>query len=255
MGLHRAGFEVVGWDIKQGLSYPFKRHIGNALDADLRGFDFVWASPPCQAHSALRHCRRQKREYECFIERSREKLIAWGGPYIIENVPGAPLINPVQLCGSSFALRVRRHRIFESNLKLVGSICRHTEQGQPMDVSGTGGQRVNRQRDDHGGGCCKPHNIFEARAAIGIDWMVRSEIAQAIPPAYSEFLGRQVMAILTSAQSSAQARQAEVWPGPAAAGCWFAPCPPAVWSMSGCFLHPRQAASGSLWTGLQRTCS
>jgi DNA (cytosine-5)-methyltransferase 1 len=77
VGLHRAGFEVVGWDIKQGLSYPFERHIGNALDADLRGFDFVWASPPCQAHSALRHCRRQKREYECFIERSREKLIAW----------------------------------------------------------------------------------------------------------------------------------------------------------------------------------
>lgn len=182
MGLYRAGFEVEGWDIRQGLSYPFRRHIGDALNAHLEGFDFVWTSPPCQAHSALRHCRKEKRDYECFIDRTREKLIRWGGLYIIENVPGAPLVNPVQCCGSSFALRVRRHRLFESNVPLVGSICDHKTQGSPMDVSGTGGNRVNRRENDHGGNCNKPHNIREAQDAIGINWMCRSEIAQAIPP-------------------------------------------------------------------------
>jgi len=196
MGIHRAGFDVEGWDVKQNLSYPFKRHIGDALEADLSGFDFVWASPPCQAHSALRHCRREKKQYECFIARTREKLKAWGGLYIIENVPGAPLENPVMLCGSSFGLRVRRHRIFESNVKLSVLPCDHKTQGQPMDVSGTGGQRVNRRKDDHGGACCKPRNIQEAQAAIGIDWMCRKEIAQAIPPAFAEYLARQIMRVL-----------------------------------------------------------
>ena len=193
MGLHRAGFDVTGWDIKTGLAYPFKRRIQNALDADLSGFDFVWASPPCQAHSALRNCRPEKKEYECFIERTRAKLVAWGGPYIIENVPGAPLRDTVQLCGSAFDLRVRRHRIFESNIQLQGTACYHAHQGQPMDVSGNGGQRVNRREYDHGGGLCKPKTIREAQDAIGINWMNRAEIAQAIPPAYSAFLGRQII--------------------------------------------------------------
>ena len=197
MGLHRAGFEVVGWDVKMGLSYPFERHIGNALDADLSGFDFVWASPPCQAHSALRHLYPEK-DYECFIERTRDKLVEWGGPYIIENVPGAPLLNPVQLCGSAFGLKVRRHRIFESNILLFGVDCRHAEQGRPIDVSGTGGRRINRRPNDHGGNINKPRNVFEAQDAIGIDWMCRVEIAQAIPPAYSEYLGRQVLATCTN---------------------------------------------------------
>lgn len=178
MGLHRAGFEVVGWDRKVGLAYPFQRHICDALSANLSGFDFVWASPPCQKHCAFAHLH--KKEYECFISPVREKLKAWGGPYIIENVPGAPLLNPVQLCGSWFGLRVRRHRMFESNIALRGVDCRH------------------RRKDDHGGNCHKPHNIKEAQDAIGIDWMNRAEIAQAIPPAYSEFLGKQVLAALTA---------------------------------------------------------
>ena len=194
MGLYRAGFDVVGWDRKAGLSYPFKRHIGDAIYADLGGFDFVWASPPCQKHCAFAHLHQK--DYECFIDPIREKLKAWGGPYIIENVPGAPLFNTVQLCGSAFGLKVRRHRIFESNLPLVGVQCRHKEQGTPIDVSGTGGNRVNRRRDDHGGNCHKPRNIKEAQDAIGISWMNREEIAQAIPPAYSEYLGKQALAVL-----------------------------------------------------------
>lgn len=192
MGMHRAGFDVEGWDIKHSLSYPFTRHIGDAMDADLSGFDFVWASPPCQAHSALRHLYPQK-EYECYIARVREKLKTWGGPYIIENVPGAPLINPVQLCGSSFGLKVRRHRLFESSFPLVGLNCDHKAQGRPIDVSGNGGRRINRRPNDHGGNTNKPRNIQEAQDAIGINWMCRQEISQAIPPAFSEFLCRQVL--------------------------------------------------------------
>jgi len=195
MGLYRAGFHVVGWDRRTGLAYPFERHIGDAIDANLDGFDFVWASPPCQKHCAFAHLHQK--DYECFIDPVRQKLKAWGGPYIIENVPGAPLFDTIQLCGSAFGLKVRRHRIFESNIPLVGVECRHKEQGTPMDVSGSGGNRINRRRDDHGGNCHKPRNIKEAQDAIGINWMNREEIAQAIPPAYSEYLGKQILKIIT----------------------------------------------------------
>ena len=202
MGLHRAGFEVIGVDIAPQPQFPFEFIQTNAMDVDLRGFDFVWASPPCQAHSALRHLRLEK-DYPCFIQATRQKLQGYGGPWIIENVPGAPLKNYVQLCGSSFGLRVRRHRWFESELFFLVPQCRHDLQGQPIDVSGTGGRRINRRQNDHGGNLNKPRSIREAREAIGIDWASRYGISQAIPPAYSEFLGRQILAhmkCLTTAQ-------------------------------------------------------
>jgi DNA (cytosine-5)-methyltransferase 1 len=197
MGLSRAGFDVEGWDIKAGLSYPFKRHIGNALDADLTGFDFVWASPPCQAHTALKHVTGK--EYECYIERTREKLKAWGGLYIIENVMGAPLENPVMLCGSSFGLRVRRHRIFESNVPLTVPACNHAAQPEPIDVSGTGSAQLGERKKKTGGKCRKPKNLDEAREIMGMPWATRKEIAQAIPPAFAEYLARQIMGALTAA--------------------------------------------------------
>jgi len=128
-----------------------------------------------------------------FIPQTRAMLIESGLPYVIENVPGSPLINPIVLCGSSFGLRVRRHRLFESNIVLLGIPCRHAEQGRPIDVSGTGGRRINRRPDDHGGNTNKPRNIQEARVAIGIDWMTRKELSQAIPPAYTNFIGKQLM--------------------------------------------------------------
>lgn len=194
MGLHRAGFDVEGWDIRQGLNYPFYRHIGNALDADLSGFDFVWASPPCQKHSDL--AAVSGKEYECFIDRTREKLRKWGGPFIIENVENAPLRDPIMLCGSMFGLRVRRHRIFESNLKIVGGICRHDLCPEPIDVTGTGGRRLGQRIDGRGGNSRKPRNLEEARNVMGMPWATRWEISQAIPPTFSEFLGKQVMTFI-----------------------------------------------------------
>lgn len=202
MGLHLAGFEVKGWDVKQGLHYPFDRRIGDALDADISGFDFVWASPPCQAHSALKH--RTGKEYECYIERTREKLKAWGGPYIIENVMRAPLIKPVMLCGSSFGLRVRRHRIFESNVPLIVPACDHASQPEPIDVSGTGMFQHSERKKKTGGLGRKPKGVAEAREIMQMPWATREEIAQAIPPAYAEYLGHQIIASLQARAKKCQ---------------------------------------------------
>ena len=202
MGYHRAGFdEIVGVDIKPQPRYPFDFVQADAdkiaLDTIPTLFkefipDAIHASPPCQAHSALRHLHPEK-HYPCFLDSTRRRLIAWGRAWVIENVPGSPLRDPIQLCGSSFGLRVRRHRLFESNMRLSSLPCKHKEQGQPIDVSGTGGRRRNRRPDDHGGNTNKPRNIDEAHAAMGIDWMTRYELSQAIPPAYTEWIGRQVI--------------------------------------------------------------
>ncbi len=162
---------------------------------DLRRFDFIWASPPCQKHTTLK-ALHPEREYACFIGATRQLLSAVKVPYIIENVPGAPLLRPVMLCGSSFGLNVRRHRLFESNFHLSGAECRHAYQPRPIDVSGTGSRRRVPRADGKGGDSRKPLNLAEAQAAIGIDWMNRLEIAQAIPPAYSEFIGRQALAYI-----------------------------------------------------------
>lgn len=191
IGIHRAGFDVEGWDIKQGLTYPFLRHICDALLADLSGFDFVWASPPCQKHTALRHVAG--RDYECFINRTREKLKHWGGPYIIENVVGAPLIEPVMLCGSSFGLGVRRHRLFESNLSLTSPSCRHDLQLEPIDVSGVGYFQYSERKKKTGGKGRKPFTLNHCRLLMDMPRASRAEIAQAIPPIYAEFLCRQVI--------------------------------------------------------------
>ncbi len=192
MGVHRAGFEVEGWDIKPQPRYPFKFHLGNALGADLSGFDFVWASPPCQKHSKTASLHKHI-QHECFIERTREKLKRSGLPYIIENVMGAPLHNAGMLCGVMFGLKVFRHRKFESNQMML--FPAH----QQHDGS-TGSHRgYSTEESSRGGYICCAGNNYEPKAggkAMGIDWMIRSELSQAIPPAYSEFLCRQVVKIL-----------------------------------------------------------
>ena len=195
VGYHRAGFEVVGIDIKPQPRYPFEFHQADALTYPLDGFDVVHASPPCQAYCALRHLMPEK-IYPDLIKAVRDWIFQGSAIYIIENVPKSPLINPIQLCGSSFGLKVRRHRLFESNVYLETLPCDHKKQGRPIDVSGTGGRRINRRPDDHGGNTNKPRNIKEARGAMGIDWMTRYELSQAIPPAYTEYIGKQIIAFL-----------------------------------------------------------
>lgn len=192
MGYHRAGFDVTGVDINPQPRYPFKFIQADAMTFPLDGYDVIHASPPCQAYCALRHLYPEKR-YPDLVAWTRDRLIAAKVPFVIENVPKSPLLHPVKLCGSAFDLRVRRHRMFESNVEIHGCLCFHKRQGHPIDVSGTGGRRVNRRTNDHGGNSNKPRNLAEARESIGIDWMTRKELSQAIPPAYTEYIGKQLL--------------------------------------------------------------
>lgn len=196
MGYARAGFEVEGVDIYRQRAYPFVFHEQEALyflEQHWREYDAFAASPPCQGHSPTKYLHAGHEEIPDQVGPTREALKATGKPYIIENVPDAPLIDPIMLCGAMkelqdiYPLRVYRHRIFESNCELVRpGHLKHPESvilnGQPLEhdrwVTVAG----------HFGG------VTVARVAMGIDWMSSRQIAQAIPPAYTEFLGRQLIA-------------------------------------------------------------
>ena len=184
MGYHRAGFDVVGVDIKPQPHFPFAFVQADALAPpfDLSDFDVIHASPPCQAFTTLKSLTGK--DYPDLIAETRKCLS--GSLHVIENVAGAPLYFPVRVCGSSLGLGVRRHRYFESNAILWATDCDHPHQPRPIDVTGLGGP---------GGRHRKPQNVEHARKVMGIDWMSRAELSQAIPPAYTEFIGRQLLEI------------------------------------------------------------
>jgi len=189
VGLQRAGFEVEGWDIKPQPRYPFTFHHGDALEADLCGFDFVWASPPCQKFSNGTLSQRMSgKTYPDLIDATRKKLEASNIPFVIENVPGAPIRSDIVLCGSMFGLRLVRHRWFECSLPMfqLQPDCSHDENA----VCVCGHNTPSWSRAKNGG---KNHTIKEKHLAMGIDWMNRNELAQAIPPAYSEYIGGAAM--------------------------------------------------------------
>jgi DNA (cytosine-5)-methyltransferase 1 len=196
-GYADAGFEVTGVDIKKQKRYPYTFIQADCLelmqDLDfLRSFDAIAASPPCQTHSRTKHLRDAQgkgTDKVDLIPQTREKLIESGVPYVIENVPGAPLINPIQMCGSSFGLKVRRHRLFESNLTLIGSVCDHKSQGKPVGIYGS-------MRDEIPKGGHTAKSIEEAREAMGIDWMLWGDLVEAIPPRYTYEIGKQVILML-----------------------------------------------------------
>lgn len=197
-GYHQAGFEVVGVDIKSQKRYPFEFIQADALDVltdlnFLKSFDVVTASPPCQTHSSTKHLRNAQGKSTSkvdLIPETRESLIKAGKPYVIENVPGAPLIAPVVMCGSHFNLKVRRHRLFESTFALTGTVCNHKAQGKPVGIYGS-------MRDEIPQGGTTAKSIEEARTAMGIGWMLWGDLVEAIPPAYTKHLGDQMMAQLT----------------------------------------------------------
>jgi len=198
-GYQLAGFEVVGVDIKKQKRYPYKFIQADCLELMkdmefLKSFDVITASPPCQTHSITQHLRNaqgKSTDKIDLIPQTREALIASGKPYVIENVPGSPLINPIKMCGSAFGLKVRRHRLFESNIQLTSSICNHKEQGKPVGIYGS-------MRDEIPGGGHTAKSIEQAREAMGIDWMIWGELVEAIPPVYTETIGRQILSVLVS---------------------------------------------------------
>jgi DNA (cytosine-5)-methyltransferase 1 len=193
VGYAEAGFEVHGVDLKHGKRYPFTYLRADVLDVlrddeYIQQFDVIHASPPCQTHSITQHLRKAQGKSTSkldLIPETRAALITSGKPYIIENVPGSPLINPIQLCGSSFGLKVRRHRLFESNMKLVGSVCDHKSQGRPIGVYGSLNDQI-----PNGGKTAT--TIDEARDAMGMPWAIWTELVEAIPPVFTKYLGEQV---------------------------------------------------------------
>ena len=193
VGYARAGFEVHGVDLKHGKRYPYTYTRADVLDVlqddnFIQQFDVIHASPPCQTHSITQHLRNAQGKTTSKIDlipETRAALIASDKPYIIENVPGSPLINPIQLCGSSFGLKVRRHRLFESNMPLEGSVCNHKLQGRPIGVYGS-------LNDEIPKGGKTAATIDEARDAMGMPWAIWTELVEAIPPAFTEYLGGQI---------------------------------------------------------------
>jgi DNA (cytosine-5)-methyltransferase 1 len=210
-GYHRAGFDVIGVDCEPMPRYPFAfvqtdalAVLHGVLDYGLnlhRPFDAIHASPPCQAYSTTASLHTN--EYPRLIEETRELLQATGLPYVIENVAGAraDMRDPITLCGSSFGLGVRRHRLFECHGFEVGLVppCNHGEQPEPVDVTGTGSSRIGARTDGAGGNSRKPRNLAHAREVMGIDYMTRQELSEAIPPAYTEFIGAQLIDHVRSA--------------------------------------------------------
>lgn len=216
MGYSRAGFEVVGVDANAQPRYPFTFVRADALDyvaAHGWEFDAIHASPPCQSHSRITPKHAIKRHVD-LIPHTRWFLEALGLPYVIENVEGArvSLRNPVMLCGSQFGLKVYRHRLFESNVMLFQpQHYPHRDKtpraGHGISPKGflsvtSGGQGIKPEQIEKL--CISPKGFISvaghfsgveyARFAMGIDWMTGDELAQAIPPAYTEWLGRQLMA-------------------------------------------------------------
>jgi len=191
MGYHRAGFEVVGVDIKPQPHYPFEFHRADALEylaEHGRGFDFIHASPPCQKFSAMQHIHKNRERHPDLIAKTRELLRKVGQPYVIENVPGAPLLNPIVLCGTMFGLKIIKHRYFESPLLPFSLFppCDHSDTYDPWH--GKAGKRT----------------AAKFRDAMGIDWIPMGggdnrrrgrggDLSNAIPSAYTEFIGKQII--------------------------------------------------------------
>lgn len=200
MGYHRAGFDIIGIDSAVQPRFPFSFVQEDALEAlawlvrrgEYRGREVaaVHASPPCQRFSALNNGTWGNASgHPDLIGPTRELLLQTGLPWVIENVPGSPLVDPVMLCGTMFGLRIeegwlRCHRLFESNVPLTAP-PHEKHEGPTMGVYGHG----------RGGGPMRGRsaNADQARRLMGMPWSNRDGCSQAIPPAYTEHIGRQLL--------------------------------------------------------------
>lgn len=209
-GLAMAGFDVTGMDIEPQPNYPFRFNQGDALNfrhwAD--SYDLIWASPPCQSYSDLAKRNGNGHEWPRLIEPIRELLKATGLPYVIENVEGAPLINPVRLCGTQFkSLRVLRHRLFEASFQIIDLPHGKHPKCHTFD-----------KRKAHFGKTCEwkdfvqvtgggNSSVASAANAMGIWWMTKDELNEAIPPAYAYHVARCFLASIVAPDWITQSQQ------------------------------------------------
>lgn len=187
-GLVSAGYDVTGLDIDDQPLYPFPFIKANALTYPLDDFDFYWASPPCQLYSRLKGL--VKHSYVDLIVDVRNRLKSTGKPFVIENVPGSPLLNPILLCGTMFGLKVRRHRLFECHPSIYPLLPPHACKGKfgytntykGVSSFANGAKLI----------CVVGHNFntIDAKSAMVIPWMNREGLREAIPPVMAEFIGR-----------------------------------------------------------------
>ena len=192
-GYEQAGFDVTGIDIEPQPKYRGKFIQTDAIEylkANWQNFDAVHASPPCQKHSmASMQFRLTGKEYPDLIAPTRKAIIETGLPYIIENVPGSPLINPVELCGAMFGLRTYRHRLFESNFEIkVPEHPKHIAKNAKMGRKAKPEEFI--QYVGHFSG------VKEVGEMLGLNWFGQYELAQSIPPAYTKFIGEQLLSFL-----------------------------------------------------------
>ncbi|RAS58873.1 DNA (cytosine-5)-methyltransferase 1 [Lentzea atacamensis] len=184
-GYHAAGFDVTGVDIEPQPHYPFPFIQADALTVDLSGYDVIAASAPCQRFSQATPRHRRDAHPDLLdpvrtrLRKAVERGDAWG--YVIENVPGAPMHDPITICGETLRLGVRRHRLFESNLPLFGTPCHHDRGTPAVPVYGRPRWQTSSVPTD------------VAREAMGIDWMPWTDLTQAIPPAYTAWIGVQLI--------------------------------------------------------------
>jgi DNA (cytosine-5)-methyltransferase 1 len=186
-GLQLAGFHVTGVDIRKQQRYCGDSFVqADAMEADLNGYDFIWASPPCQRYSmATPHDKRES--HPDLLDPIRQRLLAQDTPWVIENVPGAPMRADIVLCGCQVGLKLRRKRFFETSWHAFSLVfaCKHDE--PVVSVVGQGTPSWVRKQLGYN------PTIQQYRDAMGIHWMNRNELSEAIPPAYAEFIGRHAL--------------------------------------------------------------
>lgn len=204
-GYHRAGFDVVGVDINPQLHYPYEHITANVLDLDpawIATFDAVHASPPCQHYTELRH-RYVRNDHPALIAPTRELLRAAGRPYVIENVEDAraELIDPVMLCGRMFpGLRVFRHRLFETSGFALPQLAHPSHRGVVCHTFDKRKKQFGRTDEwtdfvsVTGGGNCRKAAALDAMGVPERTELTKKEINEAIPAAYTEFIGAALLA-------------------------------------------------------------